>query len=213
MNGINSRLKKHYGPVLLLVLIAALIFYFNRSNRNTITYITWASGYISLVILAVSLVIGPINLLLNYKNPVSTYFRRDIGLIGGALAVLHSAFGLFVHLRGKTYLYFLNKTEDGYSIRFDNFGLANYTGLVSTLIVLLLLITSNDYLVKKLNQGNWKNIQRLSYIMFVLILVHCYFYRIGNKNLSPIYFFYIPLIIIVLTFQLIGVKYTIQNKR
>jgi len=205
MNETILRLKKHYLPLLSLVLIAGLIFYFKRANRDTITFITQATGYISIIILSISLIIGSVNLLLNHKNPISTYLRRDISIIGGALAVIHSITGLFVHLRGKTWLYFLNNTDHGYSIRLDNFGLANYTGLISALIIILLIIISNDYLFKKLNPTKWKNIQRLSYLMFILILIHCYYYRIGKENLNLIFWFYIPLFIVVLTFQIIGV--------
>ena len=205
MNETILRVKKHYLPLLSLVLIAGLIFYFKRANRDTITFITQATGYISIIILSISLIIGSVNLLLNHKNPISTYLRRDISIIGGALAVIHSITGLFVHLRGKTWLYFLNNTDHGYSIRLDNFGLANYTGLISALIIILLIIISNDYLFKKLNPTKWKNIQRLSYLMFILILIHCYYYRIGKENLNLIFWFYIPLFIVVLTFQIIGV--------
>lgn len=205
MNEIAVRFKKHYLPLLFLVSIAGSIFYLNRANRNTITSITQSSGYISILILAVSLLVGPVNLLLKKKNPVSSYFRRDISIVGGTLAILHSITGLFVHLRGKTWLYFLNENENGYSIRHDNFGLANYTGLMSALIIIMLLIMSNDYLLKKLNPSVWKNLQRVSYLMFILIIIHCYFYTIGKDNLNIIYFFYIPMITIVLTFQITGI--------
>jgi methionine sulfoxide reductase heme-binding subunit len=213
MNEFILRLKKHYLPLLSLVFIVGLIFYINKANRDTITFVTQASGFVSIIILSISLIIGSINLLLKNKNPISTYLRRDISIIGGILAVIHSIAGLFVHLRGKNWQYFLNKTEVGYSIRLDNFGLANYTGLVSTLIIILLLIISNDYLLKKLNPNKWKNIQRLSYLMFILIIIHCYFYRIGKENLNLIYFFYLPLITIVVTFQMIGVWLSLTKNK
>jgi sulfoxide reductase heme-binding subunit YedZ len=204
MNDTITRLKKHYLPLLSLVLIACVIFYIGWTNRDTITFITQATGYISIIILSISLIIGTVNILLKIKNPISTYLRRDISIIGGILALIHSIAGLFVHLRGNNWQYFLNKTEFGYSIRTDNFGLANYTGLISALIIVLLLITSNDYLLKKLNSTNWKNIQRLSYLMFILAIIHCFYYRIVKGNLNLIYSLYIPLFIIVLTFQMIG---------
>jgi len=205
MDKIILRLKKHYFPLLALVLLAGLIFYFNRGNRNFIAFITQASGYISIIILSISLIIGSISLLLKNINPVSTYLRRDISIIGGTLAIIHSVAGLFVHLRGKTWLYFLNKTEDGYHVRLDNFGLANYTGLLSALIIILLLITSNDYLLKKLHPSRWKNIQRSSYIMFILIIIHCYYYIIGKEDQNLIYLLYLPLFVIILIFQMIGI--------
>jgi hypothetical protein len=42
MDEIILRLKKHYFPLLALVLLAGLFFYFNRGNRNIITIITQA---------------------------------------------------------------------------------------------------------------------------------------------------------------------------
>ena len=205
----NERLKKHYIPLISLIIIAGLIFYIYRGKRDAITFITQTSGYISLVILAVSLIIGSLNLLLKYKNPISTYLRRDIGISGGILAVVHSITGLFVHLRGKMWLYFLN---DEKHIRIDNFGLANYTGLISALIIILLLITSNDYFLKKLNPQKWKNVQRLSYLMFILIAMHCYFYRIGKDNLNIFFWFYIPLFTTVLILQIVGVYLNFSSR-
>jgi len=236
MNETIARLKKHYLPLLSLVLIAWVIFYIGWANRDTITFITQATGYISIIILSISLIIGPVNIFLKIKNPISTYLRRDISIIGGILALIHSIAistylrrdisviggilalihsiaGLFVHLRGNNWQYFLNKTEFGYSIRTDNFGLANYTGLISALIIILLLITSNDYLLKKLNSTNWKNIQRLSYLMFILAIIHCFYYRIVKGNLNLIYSLYIPLFIIVLTFQMIGMRLKLTKQK
>ena len=205
----NERLKKHYIPLISLIIIAGLIFYIYRGKRDAITFITQTSGYISLLILTVSLIIGSLNLLLKYKNPISTYLRRDIGISGGILAVVHSITGLFVHLRGKMWLYFLN---DEKHIRIDNFGLANYTGLISALIIILLLITSNDYFLKKLNPQKWKNVQRLSYLMFILIAMHCYFYRIGKDNLNIFFWFYIPLFTTVLILQIFGVYQNLSSR-
>ena len=213
MNETIARLKKHYLPLLSLVLIAWVIFYIRWANRDTITFITQATGYISIIILSISLIIGPVNIFLKIKNPISTYLRRDISIIGGILALIHSIAGLFVHLRGNNWQYFLNKTEFGYSIRTDNFGLANYTGLISALIIILLLITSNDYLLKKLNSTNWKNIQRLSYLMFILAIIHCFYYRIVKEHLNLIYSFYMPLFIIVLTFQMIGMRLKLTKQK
>src|SRR5450759_4487392 len=96
----NERLKKHYFPLIFLVFLAGLIFYFKWTNRDAITFITQATGYISIIILSISLIIGSVNLLLKIKNPISTYLRRDISVIGGILALIHSIAGLFVHLRG-----------------------------------------------------------------------------------------------------------------
>jgi methionine sulfoxide reductase heme-binding subunit len=166
------------------------------------------------IIILFSLIIGTINLLKKRANPVSTYFRRDFSIIGGILVIIHSVCGLFVHFRGNNWQYFLTKNQLGYSIRLDGFGLANYTGLISVLIIILLLVTSNDFLLRKLKPNCWKNIQRLSYFMFVFAIIHCIYYRIVADNFTRIFYLYIPAFLIVLTFQIIGIwlKLNEQNK-
>lgn len=211
MNNLKERLKIHYLPLLSIVLIASLIFHHNWPKRDTITFITGATGYISLILITFSLLIGPFNLLFKRINPISTYFRRDIGITGGVLAVIHSVAGLFVHLRGSNWKYFLNKTEAGYSIRLDDFGLANYTGLVSGLIIIVLLITSNDFSFKRLSPTIWKNIQRFSYLAFIFAIIHSIYYKIVQTNLSLIWYLYLPLLIFVILFQLIGIRMKLRK--
>ena len=41
--------------------------------------LTVASGYVALGLLGLTLLIGPANLLLGKRNPVSSYLRRDVG--------------------------------------------------------------------------------------------------------------------------------------
>ena len=146
------------------------------------------------------------------KNPISTYFRRDIGITGGMLAVLHSVTGLFVHLRGNSWMYFLNKTEHGYSIRLDDFGKANYTGLFSCLIIIVLLMTSNDFSIRKLDRVVWKNIQRFSYLAFILAIIHCLYYKIVQTNLNLVWYIYIPLLTVVILFQVAGIRMKIRSQ-
>ncbi|MBA4410227.1 MAG: hypothetical protein C0397_12475 [Odoribacter sp.] len=206
MDNLKERLKLHYLPLLSIVLFASIIFHHNWPKRDTITFITGASGYISLILITLSLLIGPFNLVFRRKNPISTYFRRDIGITGGVLAVIHSVAGLFVHLRGKNWQYFLNKTEHGYSIRIDDFGLANYTGLISALILIVLLITSNDYSFRKLNTTTWKNIQRFSYLAFLFAIIHSVYYKIVQTNPDLVWYLYLPLLIFVFIFQMVGIR-------
>lgn len=213
MNKLILRLKKHYLPFIFTVLIVGLIFYLKKPYRDFITYITDTTGYVSIIGIAILLIIGTVNLLLKHKNPISTYFRRDLGITAGILAIIHSITGLFVHLRGKNWQYFFIKVEHGYSIRLDNFGLANYTGLISSFIIILLLITSNDYLLRKLNSTNWKIIQRFTYLMYVLAIIHCVYYRIVLNKINLIYYLYLPLFIIVLLFQLIGIRLKLIRQR
>ncbi|HLF35074.1 MAG TPA: ferric reductase-like transmembrane domain-containing protein [Cyclobacteriaceae bacterium] len=193
-------------PLIILSAIAGYIFYLTWQEKDTITIITDATGYISLILLVITLILGPLNILFKRKNPVSTYFRRDLGIYGGSLAVVHSAAGLFVHLRGKPWLYFFIESDNTLSIRFDRFGIANHTGLFGALIIILLLVISNDFSLKKLKTSRWKNLQRLSYFMFIFIMIHSILYRVSANDNHLIFYLYIPLFLFVLIVQLAGLK-------
>jgi len=212
MMSILNRLKTHYLLMTALTAISTFVFYLFWKDRDAITFIADVAGYISIFLLVLSLVLGPINLLLKRKNPVSTYLRRDIGIFGGLLAVIHSVTGLFVHLRGKMWQYFLVETNHGYSINLENFGIANFTGAIAALLIILLIIISNDYSLRKLKAGRWKNLQRLSYLMFSLVLLHSILYSIALKHISYIFYLYIPVILAALIFQLIGIKLKLQKQ-
>jgi sulfoxide reductase heme-binding subunit YedZ len=202
---LQSRLKKHYLPSLCLILIFGLFLHFIWPKRDLITIVTDVTGYVAIVAITISLLIGPVNLLRKRSNPVSNHLRRDIGITGGFLAIVHSITGLFVHLRGSNWKYFLNKTDQGYTIRLDNFGLANYLGLLSALLILLVFVTSNDYSLRKMGQVTWKNIQRLTYFLFTLAILHSVYYRVVARNHFLIFYLYIPMFVLVLLFQNMGI--------
>lgn len=199
--------------MVVLSLISATVFFLVWNKLDVLTFVADSTGYISLILLAASLVIGSINLALKRNNPFSSYFRRDLGIYGGLLAIVHSITGLFVHLRGNMWKYFFFKTDQGYTIRLDDFGIANYTGLISAFFILLLLVTSNDYSIRKLNPVNWKNLQRLTYLMFAIALLHSIYYRIVANNFNRVYYLYLPLLSIILIFQFMGVGLKTRNKQ
>jgi sulfoxide reductase heme-binding subunit YedZ len=66
-----------------------------------------------------------------------------VGIWTGILAIVHTAIGLTVHLRGRMWMHFFKQLHP---LRFQNtqFGFANFTGLVAALLFLMLLAISND---------------------------------------------------------------------
>ena len=110
-----------------------------------------------------------------------------------------------MHFTGRPWLYFVKEVEGGFAIRFGNFGLGNYTGLFGVLILILLLIISNDYFLGKLKAIKWKNLQRFAYPMFILVIAHSIFYRLNANKEDLIMYLYLPMFLVVLVFQLIGI--------
>ena len=58
------------------------------------------------------------------------------------------------------------------SRRHDLFGLANYTGVLSALLIIAPLATSNDLSFRAFGSRKWKELQRLNYAAFALVAVH-----------------------------------------
>jgi sulfoxide reductase heme-binding subunit YedZ len=143
--------------------------------------LSMGSAYAALLFLAVTLWLGPWNILRHNPNPVSFDLRRDVGIWAGLLALLHTAVGLSVHLRGRMWMYFF-KGIHPMRIQDTTFGLANYTGLVASLVFLVLLAVSNDVSLRQLGAPRWKSIQQWSYAAFALTIVHGIAYQVIEKR-------------------------------
>jgi sulfoxide reductase heme-binding subunit YedZ len=143
-----------------------------------------ASGYAAVGLLGTTLIVGPWNIVRNRPNPVSTDLRRDIGIWAALLGLLHTIVGLQVHMQGKFWLYFVFPPEERrfFPLRYDPFGFANYTGLGSTLVLLLLLALSNDLSLRRLGTRRWKFLQRWNYAAFVLVVAHGIVYQFLEKR-------------------------------
>lgn len=145
---------------------------------------SFATAYAALILLAATLLIGPVNVLLRRRNPVSVDLRRDVGIWAGILAIAHTAIGQNVHLRGRPWLYYVYQKNEHHSfpIRHDAFGISNYTGALCTLLVLSLLATSNDWSLRRMGAAQWKKLQRWNYAAFALLAIHAVGYEEGIEH-------------------------------
>src|ERR1044071_9617237 len=114
---------------------------------------TVATGYLALGLLAVTLLLGPANLLLRRRNPVSSYLRRDVGMWTAIFSVVHVSQAVLTHVSHGGELvssfghFFV--AEDGNPLT-NSFGLGNWTGLAALVIVVGLLAFSTDFALGKL---------------------------------------------------------------
>lgn len=146
-----------------------------------------ATAYTALALMALSLLLGPWSILRGRPSPVSTDVRRDIGIWAGVLGLVHSLIGLQVHQAGTFWRYFVYPADERHRlpIRTDAFGVANYAGLGSTLLLLLLLALSNDAALRRLGQAKWKFLQQFNYLAFGLMAVHSIIYQLLEKRAIP----------------------------
>lgn len=178
------RLWTHHLFLLLATAFAVFALYITRPYRDVITRLSFSTGYPALVLLVITLWIGPWNLLRGQRTPLSSDLRRDVGIWAGILGIFHTGIGLFVHLRGRPWFYFVYQRSERHTfpIRHDIFGFANYTGSIATIILLLLFVTSNDYALRLLGTPKWKQLQRWNYVLFVFAFLHTIAYQTMEKQ-------------------------------
>jgi methionine sulfoxide reductase heme-binding subunit len=167
--------------------------------------LTVATGYLALGLLAITLLIGPANLLLRKRNPVSSYLRRDMGMWTVIASVAHVIFGLQVHGTGRIGGFLDYFVADGSPLT-NSFGWANWTGLAALVIALGLLALSNDAALRKLKARRWKRLQRLNYALFALVLAHAFFYGALLRRDSPYTLLLLLSVGAVVVGQVVGVR-------
>ncbi|HEV2323789.1 MAG TPA: hypothetical protein VGS10_07545 [Terracidiphilus sp.] len=181
---LRRRLVQHHLPLFLISAGAVACIYLTRPYKDWVMRASFATAYPALILLVATLAIGPFNVLLRRRNPVSVDLRRDVGIWAGILSVAHTAIGQNVHLRGRPWLYYVYQRSEHHTfpIRHDVFGMSNYTGALCTLLVLLLLATSNDWSLRKLGAAHWKKLQRWNYAAFALLAIHALGYEEGIEH-------------------------------
>lgn len=207
---LSRRLVWHHLPIGLATLASAIVLYTTRSYPDIITRLSFASAYPALVLLAVTLAIGPLKVLARDRLAISMDFRRDVGIWAGITGLFHVGIGQCVHLRGRPWLYYIYENwqaKHALPMRHDLFELANYTGLIGGLILLTLLATSNDVFMRKLGTPSWKQLQRWNYVCFTLTAVHTFTYQAGIENQTlPFLGTAIVAVAITLVLQLAGYR-------
>lgn len=204
----SRRIRRHV--TLAVTSGAAMIALFSVLNRpDRVWKASMASAYVGLALLAVSLGVGPYNVLRRRANPVSTDLRRDIGIWAGVWGLAHFAVGLNVHLRGRPWLYFLWGPDQPHRIpvRYDLFGFANFTGLGAVFVLLLLLALSNDLSLRRFGSRRWKALQRWNYVGFGLILLHGVAFQLIEKRAIPFVMTFGGILVLVIGLQLAGYRH------
>ncbi|MEI7556884.1 Rieske 2Fe-2S domain-containing protein [Candidatus Chlorohelix sp.] len=196
----KTRYLSHAGLALFTVL-SCYVAYIVESAAPLNVVITDGLGYEALILLVVTLAIGPLNLLRKRKNPVNLNLRRDFGIWMGLTALAHVIVSFQLYPTGGMLYYFF---ENG-APQLNTFGLANYSGLLATIITLVLLLLSNNFSLKYLKGKRWKYVQRYNYPLFGLTALHTLGYLMFNERETALYFVLLGLVALTLMVQGLGI--------
>lgn len=206
LSRMNRRLLYHHLPIGAVSLLIVAVLFVTRGRGDTISWLSFSTAYPALALIAITLLLGPMNLLRKKANPVSTDLRRDFGIWAGILSIAHAGIGQCVHLRGRPWLYYVyGPGEHHHGMRHDVFGFANYTGALSVLLIIALFATSNDLSLRSMGTATWKQLQRWNYVGFGLAAAHTIGYFVVEKQKIPYVSMAAACIAITLVLQFWGV--------
>jgi sulfoxide reductase heme-binding subunit YedZ len=170
-----------------LLLVLAIASSFTASPRVRLSA---ATAYAGLIILGATLVLGPLNVLLKRPDPASSDLRRDFGIWAAALGLTHTLLAVWNPFRDvwRIFMFVPDRLLDAP-------GFANAAGLVGALLLLLLALLSNDWSLRTLGRVRWKSVQRLSYPLFAVVVLHTFLY---DRLVQPGPFFQTLLLVTLL---------------
>ncbi len=203
-NRAQTRLLKHHIPLFLLSVSSALLIYRLTKSDDSIFRMSFSTAYPAFALLAATLAVSPLQKLVNRTNTVSTDFRRDLGFWAAVMSLVHVAFGLNVHMRGRMWLLFLGERMVSPYIRFDMFGAANFSGLLAALVLIMLFATSNDWAIRRFGIKKWKKVQRWNYVLFGVVILHGILYQVIEKRIPPYTFIFAAIGLVVLILRIAG---------
>jgi len=189
-------------------------------------------GYLSFVLIGVTLLIGPIKTWLpaSWQSSCLT-LRRDIGIWAGLTGVLHVLLVL-VLFQGTPRLMILHDTnapkadgwlglfllasDDGNPLPMPNWsmtGVANYIGLAAFCILLSLWLTSSRFAEKRLGGSSWKRLHLFNPALFLLVIFHGLIYIHSIKGEPHSFADFLWLGGAVLLLRLIGFVTTVVRRQ
>src|SRR5262245_26183351 len=204
----KERLVHHHLPLAVASVTCCLLVFALAKTKYLPFRLSMATAYTGTLLLGLTLVLGVIKVLSGESNPVSTDWRRDVGLSAALVGLAHLLVGLQVHAPGRMWTYFVYPAEQrrSFPVRFDTVGWANHLGLLAGLLLILLLALSNDWSLKRLGAQRWKGLQRWNYAVFGLVLAHGVLYQILEKRIAGWVIAFAVLSVLVIVLQVAGFR-------
>lgn len=178
-------LRRHL-LVAFFSLFLVYLFYLSRSGWDPMHSWNRAFADTSLLLLILTLMIGPLSRIFKYFKGYLSW-RSALGVWSAITAILH----VFVVFDGWFQWQFIRVIagidQATGQLFFDpGFTLANLTGVLGLLYILLLGMISNKKAINFLGKRSWDYLQQKSSLLYTLIVLHTafflFFYRLGNEN-------------------------------
>ena len=205
---IRHRLIRHHLPLTLACAIAVPLIAVGVLDGEPAFRWSMATAYVALVLLAITLCIGPWHALKLRRAPLSNDLRRDFGIWTGLISLAHVVIGLQVHMGSMLPYFFVSTTNGRWAVRVDAFGLTNWVGLTATCVFVLLLALSNDWSLRRLGRVRWKSLQRYVYPSALFVVLHGVVYQVLEQRSPRWVLVFASTVVFAVVVQALGYRQT-----
>ncbi len=183
---LNIGWKVRHLVVLLAAGLGTYAFMESRAEWTEMHHWNRAVGDMSVVLIALSMIIGPLTRL-SAVFRTAIPWRRELGIYGVVLAVVHTVIILAGHWvewdLTRLFGYELAHLTGVYVMRQHGLGIANVIGIIGLVYGIVLALASSDWSQRLLSGSVWKFLQRSAYVMWMLIVIHtAYFMYLHFQN-------------------------------
>jgi len=214
--------KTRHLLVIIMGVVGTYLFLELRAQWSEMHRWNRAIGDMSMVLVALSMAIGPLARLFPYFRKLIP-LRRELGIHGVILGAVHTTIILIGWLNWDLVRLFgfeLHPTGVYVMVQ-QGFGIANLIGVIALLYGLVLAISSSNWSQKLLGASAWKFVQQGAYVLWMLLVVHTayflYFHFLDyHRNTPEPNILQIPFAIMVstiLVLQLAAFLKTLQVRR
>lgn len=183
-----SKLKFDLYLVQFTILYCAIHYFIRSTPSNYLTIWIEITGYLSFYLICFVLSIGPIAKLFPEQKWILQY-RRHTGIFTFIVCTVHSAYSNLLYHDVQVPYYWITYFNGTFSsIAFEIFGVISY------LLLIPMVITSNHFMVRYLGATLWKKLHYMVYPSFYFVLLHLTFGVWADYQGFP---FLIPFIMIV----------------
>jgi len=173
----NTLIKEWWARHLVVILIAVAgtaLFLYSRAQWSEMHRWNRAIGDVSLILVALAMVLGPMSRLWRVFTRLVPY-RRELGIYAVVLALIHATIILIGWVELDLMRLFGFEFHPGlqqYVMFQQGFALANLIGILALIYGFILAITSNDRSIRWLGNSVWKFVQQGTYVLWWLSVIH-----------------------------------------
>jgi sulfoxide reductase heme-binding subunit YedZ len=172
----NRPTLQRHTLIFTLCFVATYALLFSRAEWSAMHRFNRALGDLSLVLVALAMVIGPLTRLSSARvfRKMLPY-RRELGIYAVIAAIIHTVIILIGWVQldfARLFGFEFHPQLQEYVMVQEGFALGNLIGIAALLYGIVLAVTSNDFSQKRLGTSVWKYIQQGAYVLWWLVVLH-----------------------------------------